>query len=279
VASRFVAGETLDEAIDVARRLGRRGIAAMLDHLGENVSSPEQARAATDQYLLAVRRLHDSEDVDGAVSVKLTQLGLDVSEGLCLENAACLIEEASQAGILVMIDMEASPYVDATLRVHRLLRERSDRVGVCLQSALRRSPDDVRRLPERSIVRLVKGAYLEPVEVAFPRRRDVDRNFGREFATLMGRGDTVHVATHDPKLIEGARMFVERRGLPWARVEFQMLYGIRRDIQQGLARDHYPVRVYIPYGTEWYPYLTRRLVERPANMWFFAQNLLRMRGR
>ena len=141
-----------------------------------------------------------------------------------------------------MIDMEAHPYVDATLRVHRQLRERSDRVGVCLQSALRRSPDDVLRLPERSIVRLVKGAYLEPEEIAFPRRRDVDRNFAREFATLMARGDTVHVATHDPKLVDGARAFVERRALPWGRIEFQMLYGIRTDIQHGLARDHYPVR-------------------------------------
>jgi proline dehydrogenase len=279
VAGRFVAGETLDQAMDAARRLGRARIAAMLDHLGENVWSPEQARVATEQYLRAVRRLHEDEDVDGALSVKLTQFGLDVSEDLCLENAARLVDEASAAGILVMIDMEAHPYVGATLRVHRLLRERSDRVGVCLQSALRRTPADVFGLPERSIVRLVKGAYLEPEEVAFPRRRDVDRNFARLFATLMNRGHTVHVATHDPRLVAGGSAFVERRALPWSRVEFQMLYGIRTDIQQGLARDDYPVRVYIPYGTEWYPYLTRRLAERPANMWFFAQNLLRMGGR
>ena len=275
VAGRFVAGETLDQSIDVARRMGRESIAAMLDHLGENVTSSWQARAATDQYLLAVRRLHSEEDVDGAISVKLTQLGLDVSESLCLENAARLVEEASAAGILVMIDMEASAYVDPTLRVHRALRENSTRVGVCLQSALRRTPSDVSDLPEASIIRLVKGAYLEPEDVAFSRRRDVDRSYARLFATLMERGHTVHVATHDPRMIDRARAFVERRGLSWGRVEFQMLYGIRLDIQHALARDHYPVRVYIPYGTEWYPYLTRRMAERPANLIFVASNALR----
>ena len=279
VAARFVAGETLDEAVDASRRLGRLGVAAMLDHLGENVASAEQARAATEQYVLAARRLHDADDVDGSISVKLTQLGLDVAEDLCLENASRVVEAASEAGILVMIDMEAHPYVDATLRVHRALRERPGRVGVCLQAALRRSAEDVAALPEGSIIRLVKGAYLEPEEVAFSRRDDVDRSFARLFATLMSRGHSVHVATHDPRLVDGAGAFMERRGLPWGRIEFQMLYGIRTDLQRALARDHYPVRVYIPYGTEWYPYLTRRLAERPANMWFFAQQLLRVGGR
>ena len=275
VAARFVAGETLEDAVEAARSLGRSDVAAMLDHLGENVTSPDQATAATAAYLEAVRRLHGADDVDGAISVKLTQLGLDVSSDLCLQNAVRLVDEAGEAGVLVMIDMEAHPYVDATLGIHAALRERTSRVGLCLQAALRRTPGDVASLPQDSTVRLVKGAYLEPEDVAFPGRREVDASFARLFATLVERGHTVHVATHDPRLVAGARRYVERRGVPWSRVEFQMLYGIRRDLQFALARDHYPVRVYIPYGTEWYPYLTRRLAERPANMWFFAQQLLR----
>ncbi len=243
MAGRFVAGESVEEAIVAARKLGREGIGAMLDHLGENVASPEQASAAADQYALALKRLREADDVDGSISVKLTQLGLDVSYDLCLENAERVLEAAAESGVLVMIDMEGHRYVDPTLRAHRDLRERFPRIGVCLQAYLRRSARDVFDLPATSTIRLVKGAYLEPESVAFPTRSDVDRSFA----------------------------------VAWRRVEFQMLYGIRRDIQQRLAGDHYPVRVYIPYGTEWYPYLTRRLAERPANMWFFAQNLLRMR--
>ena len=275
VAGRFVAGESLENALEVARRLGRGGIGAMLDHLGENVGSPEQASTAADQYVLALKRLHEKDDLDGSISVKLTQLGLDVSYDLCLENAERVAQAAAEAGTLVMIDMEAHEYVDRTLRLHTELRSRYQKVGVAMQSYLRRTADDVFGLPDESIVRLVKGSYLEPASVAFPDRADVDRTFGGLFATLMARGHTVHVATHDPRLLAGARGFVERRTIPWRRVEFQMLYGIRRDLQQRLAREHYPVRVYIPYGTEWYPYLTRRLAERPANLWFFAQNLIR----
>ena len=271
-----MAGESVEEAIVAARRLGANGIGSMLDHLGENVSSSEQASAAADQYVLALKRLREADDVDGAISVKLTQLGLDLSYDLCLEHAERVLEAAAEFGTLVMIDMEAHPYVDATLRAHRHLRERFPRIGVCLQAYLRRTAKDVSGLPEASRIRLVKGAYLEPETVAFPDRAEVDRSFARLFATLVARGHSVHVATHDPRLVEGARLFVERRGVPWRRIEFQMLYGIRRDLQQRLARDHYPVRVYIPYGTEWYPYLTRRLAERPANLWFFAQNLVRM---
>jgi len=174
--------------------------------------------------------------------------------------------------------MESHEYVDRTLRVHRELKARY-RVGVALQSYLYRTAADVHALPDRSIVRLVKGAYLEPADVAFAGRSDVDRNWARLFATLMAGGHTVHVATHDPQLITGSREFVEERRVTWDRIEFHMLYGIRRDLQQALARDGYPVRVYVPYGDEWYPYLTRRMAERPANMWFFASQLLRGRSR
>jgi proline dehydrogenase len=275
VAMRFVAGEDLEDAFRAARALNRRGIATMLDHLGENVSSSEQASAAADAYVRALKRAHEADDLDCNISVKLTQLGLDHSYELCMENAERVLGAAAERGTLVMIDMESHEYVDPTLRAHRELKERFPRVGLALQSYLYRTPADVHGLPDGSIVRLVKGAYLEPPDVAFPSRADVDRGFARLFATLLGLGHTVHLATHDPSLVEGARRYVERRGVPWERVEFQFLFGIRRDLQQAYARDGYPLRVYLPYGTEWYPYLTRRMAERPANMWFFASNLIR----
>jgi proline dehydrogenase len=280
VALRFVAGETLDDALGVARSLGRRRIASMLDHLGENVSSAEQASAAADQYVLALKRAQEDDDLDCNISVKLTQLGLDVSYETCLENSARILDVAQERGTLVMIDMESSEYVDRTLRVHRELKDRYPRIGVALQSALRRTERDVFALPEASTIRLVKGSYLEPPDVAFQERAEVDRCFARLFATLVARGHSVHVATHDPRLIDGSMRVAERRGISWDRLEFQMLYGIRRDLQGRLAAQGVPVRVYVPYGSEWYPYLTRRLAERPANMWFFASQLLRPgRGR
>jgi len=278
VALRFVAGETLDGAMDAARGLNGRGVATMLDHLGENVTSAEQASAAADAYVLALKRIHEADDLDANISVKLTQLGLDVSYDLCLENAERVLSAAASRATLVMIDMESHEYVEPTLRAHRDLKARHPGVGLALQSYLRRTVADVHGLPERSTVRLVKGAYLEPPDVAFPDRRDVDRNFARVFATLMSLGHTVHLATHDPALTDGARRYVEREGIGWGRMEFQFLYGIRRDLQGDLARQGYPVRVYVPYGDEWYPYLTRRMAERPANMWFFASNLVRFGG-
>jgi proline dehydrogenase len=276
VALRFVAGETLDDGIHVARRLNARGIGGMLDHLGENVASPEQASAAADTYVLALKRIQDEGLPDTNISIKLTQLGLDVSPDLCLENAARVLEAAGST--LVMIDMEASAYTERTLGSYRALRERHPNVGVCIQAYLYRSEDDARALArEGATVRVCKGAYLEPPTVAFPRRSEVDRNFGRIAATLLSAGCRVHIATHDPRLIAAARRFVRRRGIPRDQFEFQMLFGIRRDLQDGLGADGYHVRTYIPYGDQWYPYLTRRLAERPANVWFFLANLLRRR--
>jgi proline dehydrogenase len=275
VASRFVAGEHLDQAIAVCRELRRQRIGAVLDHLGENVRAPEHAAQAVRDYVRAVERLEDEPDLDGCVSVKLTQLGLDFSNELCVANIEEVLKAAAPAGVLVMIDMESSVYVDRTLQVFHELRTRHDRVGVCLQAYLHRTPGDVDALPPASIVRLVKGAYLEPAEVALGTRREVDLAFARLFASMVSRGHTVHVATHDPRLLDGARRFVEREGIDPSLVEYQMLYGVRRDLQSRLATDGQPVRVYVPYGTEWYPYLTRRLAERPANMWFFAANLVR----
>jgi proline dehydrogenase len=276
VASRFVAGERLDDAIAVAAELRASEITAVLDHLGENVTAPEHASQAVSDYIRAVERIRVEPDLDLMISVKLTQLGLDFSEELCVSNLERVLEAARAASTLVMVDMESSAYVDRTLSVFRTLRARHDGIGVALQSCLRRTARDVDALPEGSIVRMVKGAYLEPPEVAFEHRREVDTAFAQLTATLLSRGHIVHVATHDPQLLEGTKRYVERRRLPWEQVEFQMLHGVRRDLQDDLAANGYPVRVYIPYGSEWYPYLTRRMAERPANMWFFLSNLVRV---
>ena len=275
VALRFVAGERLGDGIEAARFLRGRGIATMLDHLGENVISEAQASAAADGYVRALKRIAEADDIDCNLAIKLTQLGLDLSQDLCLENTERVLAAAEPAGILVMIDMESSGYVDRTLEVLRHLRGRHEGVGVAIQSMLRRSVEDVFALPAGAPIRLVKGAYLEPPAIAHTSRRDVDRAFARLFATLLSRGHPIHVATHDPRLLAGASALVERRGLPWSRMELQMLYGIREDLQRSYAARGYPVRAYVPYGAEWYPYLTRRLAERPANLWFFVSNLLR----
>jgi proline dehydrogenase len=281
VAERFVAGDTLEAGMDAARQLHQRGIAAMLDLLGENVSSTAQAAEAADTYIRHLKRIRESPDLDCNISVKLTQLGMDVTLDLCRENMERVLQVAAESTppTLVMIDMESSDYVDRTLQVYLDLRARFPNVGVCLQSNLRRTAEDARHIGGPSaIVRMTKGAYLEPHDVAFHHRRDVDAGFARTSATLLASGAIVHFATHDPRLIQGARSFVRSRGIQSSRYEFQMLYGIRRDLQAQLVREREPVRVYVPYGTQWYPYLTRRLVERPANAWFFLSNALRRGG-
>jgi proline dehydrogenase len=277
VASRFVAGPALDDAIAAASELADEGISSMLDHLGENVERQGQAIAAADAYIAALDRIGAAVALDCQISVKLTQLGLDLSEATCLGELERVLASADRWSILVMIDMESSEYVDRTLALFRDLRSRHELVGVCLQAALRRTAGDVLTLPEASTIRLVKGAYLEPEDVAFQTRREVDAAWARLFTTLIGRGHTVHAATHDPRLVDGAVRVAAERSVPRSHVEFQMLYGIRRDLQRRLAAEGRPVRVYVPYGAEWYPYLTRRLMERPANMWFFLANLVRGR--
>lgn len=281
LANRFVAGDSLEAGMAAARSLHRQGIAAMLDHLGENVATPAQASEATDNYLRALKRVQESPEIDCNMSVKLTQLGLDVSPDLCAENMERVLQTAVGADrpILVMIDMEASGYVDRTLDVYMALRDRYPNVGVCLQSYLYRTADDVRMIAgPGAIVRMAKGAYLEPPQVAYRRRGDVRSSFAHLAATLLAGGSVVHLATHDVRLVRGAMRFIRSRGLPIDRYEFQMLYGIRRDLQAQLEREGEPVRVYIPFGTQWYPYLTRRLAERPANIWFFLSNIFRRGG-
>jgi proline dehydrogenase len=277
VAFRFVAGESLEEAMRVAASLDRRRITSMLDFLGENVRTPAQAEAARAAYRNALAAIASAQNLDCAISLKPTQLGLDVSYETCLANVEPVVDAAKGQGTVVMLDMESVGYVEPTLRVFREAHARYPKVGVALQSYLRRTERDLETLPPGCRVRLVKGAYLEPPEAVFTSKREVDANFARLFTTLFARGHSIDVATHDPRLLEGVRRRVDASGEGWSRVEFQMLYGVRRDLQLRFAGQGYPVRVYIPYGTEWYPYLTRRLAERPANVWFFLSNLLRTR--
>jgi proline dehydrogenase len=278
LAYRFVAGDTLEDGMAAARSLHHHRIRAMLDYLGENVESPAQAAAAADSYIAALKRIRESPELDCNISVKLTQLGLDASAELCTENMQRVLEAATNGSkpILVMIDMESSEYVDRTLDVYMGLRDRFPSIGVALQAYLHRTAEDAARIGgPKAIVRMVKGAYLEPSRIAHQRLPDIRRSFARISATLLASGATVHFATHDQRLVLGAKNHVHARAIPSSRYEFQMLYGIRRDLQEGLVAEGEPVRVYIPYGTAWYPYLTRRLAERPENIWFFLSNVVR----
>jgi proline dehydrogenase len=291
VASRFVAGETLAEGINVARALNETGMTATLDHLGEHVGNPDEARRARDAILEIVPAI-EAAGVRANISLKLTQLGLAVDEELCTQNLAEIVKQAAGHCIFVRIDMEDSPWVDASLRIYRKLRslEGLDNVGVVIQSYLYRSEEDVRLLlQEKTRIRLCKGAYKEPPEVAFPKKSDVDANYDLLGERLMDcsleAGSEVSrdgktppipaLATHDELRIQHAKAYHKKIGLSKSGLEFQFLYGIRRDIQEQLAAEGYPVRIYVPYGTEWYPYFMRRLAERPANLWFFISNLLR----
>ncbi|MHB1133917.1 MAG: proline dehydrogenase family protein [Chloroflexota bacterium] len=276
LALRFVAGDTLDAALDTVRQLNGLGIRVSLDHLGENVTDSSTAQLAAAASVTALNRLA-AAGLDGNVSIKLTQMGLDLSDELCLRNVRAILETAARHGNFVRIDMEGSPYTGRTLDFYYLLRELGhDNVGVVIQSYLYRSAADVERLIARGArVRLVKGAYNEPAAIAYPRKRDVDENYRRLAEPLLERGNYPAIATHDERLIEWVKRYAAERGIGRERFEFQLLYGIRRDLQESLAREGYNVRVYVPYGTEWYGYLMRRLAERPANLVFMLSNLLR----
>jgi proline dehydrogenase len=276
-ASRFVAGESVDSAIEAVRAVNTRGITASLDLLGESVTRPGDATAARDEYLRMLDRIAETK-VQANASVKLTQMGLDISEDLCLTNMGLILEKAKQLGTFVRIDMEGSAYTQRTLDFfgQRLVRKFGGVTGVVIQSCLRRSEEDIERLIAlQARVRLCKGAYLEPASVAFADKADVDRNFAILMERLLERGNYPALATHDERLITRARDFVREHGIAADRFEFQMLYGVRRDLQDQLRRQGYRVRVYIPFGTQWYPYLMRRLAERPANIAFMLGNILR----
>ncbi len=282
-ASRFVAGETVDEAVAAVRALNEARISASLDLLGESVLRAEEAHQARDVYLRTLDRIRTA-GADANVSVKLTQMGLDLDEPLCIDNLRTIIRKAQGHGSFVRIDMEQSSYTEKTLQLFRQCfhPEFGNAVGVVLQSYLRRTAEDVEGLIALGArVRLCKGAYQEPADVAFPKKKDVDANYVACMERLLERGRIPGLATHDEKIIAHAKDFARRRGISAERFEFQLLYGVRRDLQHALRRDGYNVRVYVPFGDHWYPYLMRRLAERPANVFFLVGNVVKesLRGR
>ncbi|HWB96754.1 MAG TPA: proline dehydrogenase family protein [Bryobacteraceae bacterium] len=275
LASRFVAGSTLEEALEVARRLNQAGIRVTLDYLGENVTSLDEAARSRDMALRALAEMA-GRAIDGNVSIKLTQFGLDLSEDACLANAGQLAGEAARLGNFIRVDMESSEYTERTLRLVEQLHSRSGAVGTVIQAYLYRSRKDVERLSERRIrTRLCKGAYLEPSSVAFQRKPDVDRNYLELASLLLEQPAIPAFATHDEKIIGEIERMVRERGVAPGNFEFQMLYGIRRDIQKRLVGEGYKLRLYVPFGEAWYPYFMRRLAERPANLVFLLRHLLR----
>jgi proline dehydrogenase len=276
---RFVAGERIDDALDAAQSLRAQGMLVALDYLGENTTSPEEAAAATEEALRELVGLHDL-GMDAYVSVKLTQLGMDVGEHVVLDNARRLLARARDLGSFVRIDMEGSSYTARTVEIFAELRREFDNVGIVLQAYLYRSMEDLRMLVDLGArIRLVKGAYREPAHIAFRRKRDTDRNFTHMLEYLLQHGEYPAIATHDEAIIAYACRLARDLQAGPERFEFQMLYGVRRDLQEQLMREGYRVRVYVPYGAQWYPYLTRRLAERPANLMFVAGSLLSDRSR
>ncbi len=275
LSARFVAGDNLPEALVTCRRINAEGIAVTLDHLGENVTSLPEAESSRDAYMRALTEIARLK-IDGNVSLKLTQFGMDLSLEECRANVERLVRQASELGNFVRVDMESSEYTNRTLDLVMDLHARYGAVGTVIQAYLHRSRKDVEILCGRGIrVRLCKGAYLEPPSVAFRRKADVDRNFVELMNILLEKGVYPAIATHDEKIIEQTERFVESRKIQRDSFEFQMLYGIRRDIQRRLVAEGYRLRLYVPYGQAWYPYFMRRLAERPANVVFLARNLVR----
>ena len=288
-ASRFVAGEELEDAIRVVKILNEKNINATLDHLGEHTTNPEKASQAAEDIIEVIEAI-ELHKVKSSVSIKLTQIGLDLDEDICAENLNKILNAAAKHKIFVRIDMEDSQWVEKTLRLFNTARRdfSSETIGIVIQSYLYRSERDVSELlASDSRVRLCKGAYSEPEEIAYPKKSDVDKSFDQLVDLLisgsLSNGTPIlsedgkipplpAIATHDDKRILYTKQQIKKTGLPKDGLEFQMLHGIRRDLQDSLAEEGYPVRVYVPFGSEWYPYFTRRLAESPANVWFFISN-------
>ncbi|MBN1208266.1 MAG: proline dehydrogenase family protein [Myxococcaceae bacterium] len=277
LAGRFIAGERLEEAVDAVKALNAQGLLASFDHLNEAVRTEAETREEVREYRRLLARI-DAVGVKANVSLKLTQCGLLFDPALALENARAVAAEAAARGSFVRVDMEQSAVTQATLDTVRALHAEfgEERVGAVLQSSLRRTEADARALcAERVRIRLCKGAYLEGPEVAFQDKRDVDAHFVRVMRVLLDSGVYHGIATHDERMIDATLDYAAKQRLPRGAFEFQMLYGIRRDLQVRLAKAGFPVRIYVPYGRHWYPYLMRRLAERPANLWFVLKNLVR----
>lgn len=276
-ASRFVAGETIASACDAVADLNRRGITASLDLLGESVTNEAEARETGRQYLELLDEIH-RRTLDANVSVKLTALGQDIRDDLCEEITRAILERAKQYGSFVRLDMEGSAYTQRTLDFfeQRLYADFPDTVGIVLQSAMKRTPQDIAWSIEKQCrVRICKGAYLEPATVAYPDKRDVDAAYVAGMKELMSKGRYPGLATHDAAIIAEAKAYAKAEGIAPDRFEFQMLYGVRRDLQDAIVREGWRMRVYVPFGTQWYPYLMRRLAERPANLAFITGNVLK----
>ncbi|MBI1750132.1 MAG: proline dehydrogenase family protein [Acidobacteria bacterium] len=275
MSRRFVAGEELAEAVAAARASNQAGMTVSLDHLGENVTTEAEARRARDAYLENFDRIA-AENLDANVSLKLTQLGLDLGDDFCHSLLESVVDRASSHGNFLRVDMEGSPCTQRTIQLIKRVRAKYDRVGAVIQAYLYRSEQDIKDLLAIGCrIRLCKGAYQEPASIAFPKKEDVDKNYVRLMQLLLPSGIYHGIATHDPRMIDATVDFAARQGIAKDQFEFQMLYGIRTDLQQQLVRDSFRVRVYIPYGTEWFPYFMRRLAERPANVLFFLRNLFR----
>jgi proline dehydrogenase len=275
LTTRFIAGETIDEAVAAIRDLNARGCTSTFDHLNESVGSIAETEAEVREYLDVLAHI-DETGIDSNVSIKLTQFGLEIDPDLTYHNVRRIVEDATRRGNFVRVDMEGSNVTQATIDVFKRLRAEFglNDVGIAVQSYLYRTMDDVRdllKIPAR--IRLCKGAYNEPPEVAYPDKKGVDDNYVGVMQVLLASGGYHGIATHDPKMIDATIAFAQREGIGKEAFEFQMLYGIRRDLQEQLARDGYRMRVYVPYGKHWYPYFMRRLAERPANIWFVLKNL------
>jgi proline dehydrogenase len=276
LARRFVAGETVEEGIDAARELNRSGFKVTLDYLGESVSSREEAAAAADTYIRLIDGIADA-GLDANVSLKLTQMGQDIDEAFLRENIERVLRRAREHDMFVRFDMESSAYTQRTIDFFRGVWDRGSRnVGIVLQSYMRRSEQDVREANQLGArVRLCKGAYKEPPEVAFQDKDEVDASFVRLAGMLLSDGTYPGIATHDDAMIRAAREWADQHSIPGSAFEFQMLYGVRRDLQHELVQAGYNLRVYVPFGEAWYPYLMRRMAERPANLFFIVNAVLR----
>jgi proline dehydrogenase len=275
VVDRFIAGDDLEDAIEVIKELNGRSIGGILDFLGEGVTNPEGASVAFDAYLASIKRI-DETGIDTTVSVKLTQLGLAFDKGACIDYLRRLAAEAEAIGTSVEIDMEQSEYAHDTIEIYRLLASDFERLRLALQTYLRRTPLDLKGMSAlRPRIRLVKGAYAEPEDIAFQKRREIDTQYAFLSDWLFEHGSDPAIATHDHKLIDHAWRAAQRSGVGKEGFEIQMLYGVRRELQNRLAAEGYRLRIYVPFGSAWYPYLMRRIAERPANIRFFLRALVR----
>jgi proline dehydrogenase len=275
VSRRFVAGEVVEDAIEATRALNKENMHVSLDHLGENVSDAKEAMSAAQDYI-AILDCVKQASVDANISIKLTALGLDISQELCEQNVCRILEHAQQVPIFVRIDMEGSAYTEQTVDITLRMHKQYEHVGTVIQSCMHRSKKDVEQLIAQGVrVRLVKGAYKEPKMVAFQQKSEVDHNFIRLMTMLLQRGNYPAIATHDEAIINATCKFARDNGISKSAFEFQMLYGIRRDLQEKLVNQGYNMRIYVPYGSQWYPYLMRRMAERPANLLFVMSNAIR----